>query len=101
MSDHLRKYIPHFPLIFILLGLFLILGAVSCRAKEEQLPTQTPEEAAVMTQVSPEPTQEAEEMAEVPVEVVDECLACHTDKQTLIDTASPVELAESENSGEG
>ena len=101
MSDHLRKNSTHFPLFFILLGLFLILGAVSCRAQAEQMPTQTQEEAAPETQASPEPTFEAEEMVEVTVAEVDECLACHTDKQTLVDTASPVELAESENSGEG
>jgi hypothetical protein len=31
----------------------------------------------------------------------DACLECHTDKDRLIQTADPIEEAESENSGEG
>ena len=46
MSDHLRKYSVHFPLLFILMGIFLILGAVSCRAQAEQVPTPTLEQSA-------------------------------------------------------
>jgi len=34
-------------------------------------------------------------------EVIDECLACHKDKQRLIDTAKPEEEVVSENEGAG
>ena len=34
-------------------------------------------------------------------EVVDECVACHTDKQRLIDSAKPEEETVSENEGAG
>ena len=56
------------------------------------------EEAAAPTEEvpAPEPT---EEVAVEPQ--VDNCVECHTDQQTLIDTADPVAEVESENEGEG
>jgi len=46
--------------------------------------------------LDPEPT---EAVAAEPQ--VDNCVECHTDQQTLIDTADPVAEIESENEGEG
>jgi nitrate reductase cytochrome c-type subunit len=43
---------------------------------------------------------ETEAVVEVQPEA-NECLACHTDKQRLIDTASQVEETESESTGVG
>jgi len=68
---------------------------------EEEEPTEVvePEPTAVEEQEEAEAT---EEVAEEPVvEEIDHCLECHTDKETLIDTADPVEEAESENEGAG
>jgi hypothetical protein len=101
MRDHPKKNHSKYPVLIVILGLILILTAVSCQSQADLEPTQVQEESAVEVETSPEPTEQVQEIAEAPAEVVDECLACHTDQQTLIDTASPVELAESESSGEG
>jgi hypothetical protein len=56
------------------------------------------EEAAVPAEEAPAP-EPTEEVAEEPQ--VDNCVECHTDQQTLIDTADPVAEVVSENEGEG
>jgi hypothetical protein len=68
--------------------------------------TETVETTATETQV-PEPTASAvpttapTETPEIVASVSDECLACHMDKETLIETAAPEEKAPSESSGVG
>ncbi len=89
----------------LVLGSLILAAAVSCRASD-QGGQGTPEleltETASAALASPLATSTTE-MAEVESEPeeVDQCLVCHTDKQALIDTADPVVVVESENSGEG
>ncbi len=75
--------------VFALLLIFSVFAA-SCAAKTE---TPTAETAAA-------PTAEATATASVDVNS-EECVACHTDKQKLIDTAAPVVEAEGESKGVG
>lgn len=75
-------------LLSTLIIAFVLLSA--CAPTETPSPTATAEEKPVETEAIVEVQPEA-----------DECLACHTDKQRLIDTAEPVVEAESESSGVG
>ena len=56
--------------------------------------------AATPSPNEPESPMGTEAVVEVQPEA-DECFACHTNKQRLIDTAKPVEAAESESKGVG
>lgn len=96
----------------ILLISQLIIGISGCStnpSQEKSPETQQAEELPLPETTDPllEESINSENVAtenvgeEVSTEVVDECIACHTDKQTLIDTADPVEESESENEGEG
>lgn len=72
----------------ILIVVFFLLSA--CAKAGTPSPTAAAEEKPV----------ETEAVAEVQPEA-DECVACHTDKQRLIDTAKPVVEAEGESKGVG
>jgi PBP1b-binding outer membrane lipoprotein LpoB len=71
-----------------LIVVFFLLSA--CAPTESPSPTATaetkPTETEAAVKIQPE---------------TNECLACHTDKQRLIDTAEPVVETESESSGVG
>ncbi len=89
----------------LILGVLLLIGAVSCQAANRQTDTQ-PEVEATVTQIaataSPQPTAVSELAAQdSDTEQSNQCLACHEDQQALMDTADKVEVVESENSGEG
>lgn len=68
-----------------LTGLFLF---AACSSK--------PTEIAASTEAASEQTS----IASISV-AADECIACHTDKQRLIDTAAPIVEAEGESKGVG
>lgn len=79
----------------------LLIGAVSCQAEQTQLPVA---ETATEEVAEPAATDEIVEIAESeePEEPPqDQCLVCHTDQQTLMDTAAPLVVQETESSGEG
>ncbi len=93
-------------------------------SQELAIPTEAPKESSVLagtaahrwtdvegviattTQVpeptsSPIPTPSPTESPEMVASVSDECLACHMDKDKLVETAAPEEKAPSESSGVG
>ena len=86
----------NFRFIFTLLLTVLFLSLSGCTGGTPTLapeePTEEPTEEAA-PDPEPAPVMEAAE--------VNHCLDCHTEKQSLISTAKPVEVLVSENEGEG
>jgi mono/diheme cytochrome c family protein len=108
--------------LFLVAGLLLVMSLVGCaEATSPEAPatatayaypaplndpadvaaslTEVPEEGAADTNEEPAEPEPTEAIAAEPQ--VDNCVECHTDQQTLIDTADPVAEVESENEGEG
>jgi hypothetical protein len=84
-----------------LYGMLILLGLsflAACASGQAASPTAQQKASPVPETVAPTVT------ATVPAVVgpgSSECLACHTDKQSLIDTAQPVVATESESKGVG
>lgn len=72
---------------FLFLCAFLL---ASCAAPKGGTPTAPSEESSPTAEATATPSVNSEE-----------CVACHTDKQRLIDTAAPVVEAEGESKGVG
>jgi hypothetical protein len=81
-------FLQRFHFVLWTLSLSLTLWACAPTARAATLPT-------VHTQTA------IPAIAKVEAPEVDECAACHTDKQRLIDTAKPEEVVEKESSGAG
>ena len=89
----------------LVLGVILLTFSFGCQARTstdlDPLDEGTPEIAVEIDQNA----EEKEEPSSMPEEelavVVDECLQCHTDQQTLTETSDPIAVVESESSGEG
>jgi hypothetical protein len=108
--------------ILLITGLLLTLSLVGCaeQAALEAQPTVTDyaypapmnDPAAVAASLTEVPEEGEADNKDEPVEPepteaitaepqVDNCVECHTDQQTLIDTSDPVAEVASENEGEG
>lgn len=100
-------------IIIISTLLLAALGLTGCGSDE---PVPTIEEESAEVEVAVAEVQATEAVAEgdevaveeaameetaVAEEPIDECLACHIDKEMLIATADPIEEVISENEGEG
>ncbi|MFN3308581.1 MAG: hypothetical protein ACK44E_05165 [Anaerolineales bacterium] len=97
----MRKFLLVF---FLLLGVAWLIQGCSAPASSPQMPQTV--EAVVAEEVQSTPTDtptaqsvEADPPPAAPAQ--DACVACHSDKQRITDTAKPEEDAESESKGVG
>jgi hypothetical protein len=86
----ITKESPLKPVRIVFLTVIFSLTLLACApASEKATPTRVPIEASIPIAMNIEPAE------------TDECTACHTDKQRLIDTAKPEEVVVKESSGAG
>jgi cytochrome c553 len=79
---------------FMMMTVVSLILLSACGSPVSPIPT-----SAVAPQ--PIPVTEGAATASVAATGVDECVVCHTDKQTLIETANPEEDLEGESKGVG
>ena len=91
---------------FVILLLILAIGLTSCQVDsvtETDLVSQSISDSTETLEITLEPELVAAEVSveEQESDNKDECLLCHTYKETLLDTANPVAVIDGESSGEG
>ena len=89
-----------------ILILVAMIGLSSCLSNPVPEPVSGSQIVPDSSEITASASQAESSEGEIPAEdqepdPKDECLICHSDQQTLVDTAKPVDIKESESSGEG